>query len=319
MSEQTSLWRELVKAYAKGKFLIIVENNNDRRFYINMIDKFFKDTTSFYVRSISIFKNGTGGCGAIIKAIEEIQENLEKFPIFKNIFRGIIDRDSFYYIAPKELIEKRNNLSGLFVLRYYSYESHLFTEKNITKLLCYITNLTNEEIDDNTSHFLLKTIEDKILHLLYYVGLECLRNAREKNYVAKFCYSDSETNIYPYSKLQNEVLNKLDKKYLDELAINLGIHYDKETVKKIVKGKHILYVLVKEFLFQIQNIQNQCNEAETICRCLSNCDHIVCKWKSTARYETEHLCDMLKSYIDEVEVDYIAKELKKLNYNSNES
>ena len=95
-------------------------------------------------------------------------ERLEK------LLLGIVDADYRRFLG-----EDYPEYKGLFVLKYYSYESHFFTDASITNFISAVTSVRNSEITDEILVIAKQGIEATTRDL-YYVGLEALRGKKKE-------------------------------------------------------------------------------------------------------------------------------------------
>jgi len=306
----TSLQREIVKAKGKLRPLIVVEGNDDPNFYEKILYEISPSGgKAARIMPISVLGRGAG-CGPIIDQFQEIQEWLG-FDLMQFV-KGIIDRDSFYYIADSQGIQKRNAIKGLLILRYYSFESHFITKKAFKDLINKITTVELSKIDDNILEYFFENLKKNVFDDFYYIGLECLRNGLEKQYTAFCGYDRHERDIGNLNKCRNTVLKNIDRPYLDGIAQQKNIRNCIEDIKKIVKGKHLLYGVAFQMAYILEQLEKKCN----VLPCIymnESCSNESCRWKNKGKYTADQIYYKLQETLDVEEVNYIIDEFKNLN------
>lgn len=193
MGKVTNLQREIIKACTKQRCLLVVEGSDDSSYYENFLKKIAIEGT-YEVLEVSAFGKGAG-CTQIVEQLTEIQDYVKNNRYLLKYFRGIIDADVFHLVATEEVMCHRKNLLGLITLKYYSYESHALTRRNIKELLAMITYCQPTKLTDDVMDFVMNDLDTKVIQQMYYVGLECLRNAVEKEYQSVSSYDASESCI----------------------------------------------------------------------------------------------------------------------------
>lgn len=309
----TNLKREIIKAKEKKRPLIIVEGIDDRPFYEKIIAKITSDVGN-NSRIIAVERFGRGpGCNQIIKQFEELGDWLDEDLI--NYVRGVIDRDSFYYIADEERVSSRELANGIFELKYYSYESHFITKSNIKSVIYDICCCESTKINNNIIEYIFNEIDKMACNELFYVGMECLRNGLEREYNSVFKYDYDKNEIGDYNKRRYKLAN-VDKIYLDNLSRQKSLSKDIETIKKIVKGKHFLYSCANQIANLIKELEKMClNSNDTlVCTYEEECLKVSCAWKNEGNYNASQIYCKLQEKIDLSEVGYIVNEFKKLKF-----
>lgn len=322
--KRTTLKREILKAVKDKKPLLIVEGVDDVTFYETIVYHITNEKDDIgnmvNIRPIEVFGRGAG-CTQITIQFQEIKDWITNDML--DYVRGIIDRDSFFYIASHEKVHERKSIKGVFILNYYSYESHFLTKNLLKILISKITYCEKSKIDEIILDFLMNKIQTMVYDDLFYIGMECLRNALESNtlkYKAICTYEDSEFDIGDFNKRRNKFLRKIDKEYLDNLAINKGINKNINDIKKIVKGKHLLYSYASQIYYEIDKLEKRCKKDDNvlICNYENDCIKERCRWKNKASYDARQIYFKLQEEVDIKEIEYISNELRKLKIKCND-
>jgi len=283
--------------------IVLVEGYDDIQFYEKLCIDSKKQVDVF---AIETFENYGEGCNSVIKAVEDLQDQINKNSQILNYFLGIVDRDARFYRN-----ELPNNLKGLFILKYYSFESHLVTDVNIQKILPLVTSINVSAIDVSILSF-LKTNYTQVVSQLYYICLEALKNACVTNYDAVLGYSEKEGKIadrnsrnYLYSK----VLEK--KSDLDSFAEIKGIN--KNDLLLIAKGKWLIHAYANCVLENLKGLKDFCFRSSTRkCQYCRTGQKEKCLWKLKENYNFSQIANLLTNFYDEKEVAYIKERLNKL-------
>lgn len=318
MGTQTDLRREIVKAFEKRKCLFIVEGYDDPSFFEGLFEKIAEDD-SYIVKEVAIFGQGSG-CTVIVEQFKEYQTYLNQNEELLRYVRGIIDADVFDFCATPEEQQERENMKGLFSLKYYSYESHALTQKNIEKVFLKLTNFQKSCFDAKTKNHIHRDIEDKVIKQMYYVGLECLKKAKIEGYESVFSYGDKEENISEYNYRNYRINRQINKEELDQFANEQQLNYSLENVKKIVKGKHLMLACADEISYLLSQLnhhcqKNECNDIE--CAYMETCatkdeigDSIPCYWNNKYGYSKTQIYNELIQQYDLDEFTYLIEELR---------
>lgn len=191
MGRNTSLLREIQKEERHDRILFIVEGDDDPKFYEKIVLEMTEEA-NFKFRTIKQV-SGTPGCKKIVEEFEKIQNELDEQRLCHVL--GIIDGDSFYYLADAEKIAKRRLLKGVLTLQYYSYESYALTKENIKIIFSELTNYELEELTDEIMEFIWNKLTVNVLDEMFYVGLDCLKHGQDSSYSYTFRYDESEKDV----------------------------------------------------------------------------------------------------------------------------
>ena len=123
---QNDLEETVIVAFMCNLPVVIVEGQDDIKFYDNIATL---NNINIDVRAIETVDGYAEGCEQVCDAMEEVQELIINDVRLKKYVMGIIDRDVRQYL---NTVPEKNNL---LVLKYYSYETHLITDKTIGRLI----------------------------------------------------------------------------------------------------------------------------------------------------------------------------------------
>ena len=178
---------------------------------------------------------GKEGCNGVINALKEI-EYVAKGSDYSNDILGIIDRDARLYRN-----EIETNLKGLFILKYYSIESHFIHQNVIATTIDFITLKSKKSLNIQISSNIYNTIIGNI-STYYYLSLDCLKNACDINYTSCFSYSPDSINSHiKHQDYQTKLQTVMTRKnQLDEFASDFSLNNSIDNMLLIMKGKWIL-------------------------------------------------------------------------------
>jgi hypothetical protein len=286
--------------------VIIVEGKDDPQIYYRIADKANKIVDIYLINNI---ENYYSGCDNVIKCISELQPKYEEREENVNRIIGIIDRDVRPYRELRDYEVDYRELKGLFVLKYYSYETYFATETILKNLLLKLTHITSKEIDSSIFPFLIEKFENTKQDL-YYISLEVLKNSCEEHYISALGYSDDSVKEV---KARQHFLSLISHKIpeLDNFAISKSISiYD---LKLICKGKWYLYVYLSKANEQIKKLSEKCKNGEIVqcnsCKIGNNED---CGYTYKTGYQINSIYNDVFEYIDEMECSDIIERFKQL-------
>lgn len=295
MMEKMTIEELYNEAIMMDQAIVIVEGRDDIKFYTKLSYDMGKQIEVIAVENISGYN---AGCQGVIKLIESIQDEIKKHQDGEKYILGIIDRDARFY---RNEIPK---LKCLFILKYYSFESHLANSKCLSKIIPKLCDITPNMIDDKLIGFLEKDLSDRF-NELFYISLEALKNACEDEYESLFSYNQEAGRVFGKDNL-NMYLPKLElkKKELDEFAENYKIELS--DLKKIAKGKWYIHIYSQSVFNNMKELTQQCKQNHIHqCQYCKNGIYDKCMYKLNTKFQRDHLkCLLLQEY-DEDEVGYI--------------
>lgn len=281
------------EAVMTGVPAIIVEGIDDICVYEGLVERVPFDVEVYAVE----FIQGYGqGCEQVIRAITDL-ENLPggKHKLSKNVL-GVIDKD---------VREYRNEIpvsDSIFVLKYYSIESHFVSRYIVESTLNLCTKSSRDMVSVQLCELIMKEIEVKILDL-YYFSLESLRSSVDRNYTGVFSYSFAPGRIKD-ARAKELVSAKKDE--LDAFARSLNISLSMNTIKEIAKGKWLIDVFSEELINCIEGLQGKCKDKEIIsCRSCLNSAYEKCLYRIRDGINKNTIKSLAVSNIHGNEFDYI--------------
>lgn len=221
--------------------LIIVEGIDDISVYEKIVNNSSIDNAQ--VMAIENIRDYDAGCDNIINAITYLQDMIVEKEENKKYILGIIDRDARFYRGDIP------QLQGLFILKYYSYESHFVGDEGIKYILPLVTNCYDQMIDERVINVLQKDLNNKYYDL-YYISLEALKNACVVDYHGIVGYSQKAGSVFSRD-CKDLILRQLNKQALDSFASEKNINFS--DLKSIAKGKWLIHVYAETILANLQN------------------------------------------------------------------
>lgn len=290
-------------ALMSGEPVILVEGIDDIKFYGNIAEKC---NLMINVHAIETIEGYGEGCTEVLRAIEDIQDKIARDDRLQKYVLGIIDRDARYYRG------ELPNLKCIFVLKYYSYESHLITNVTIKKQIQMMTRVNNSMINDNIINYLLREF-DKKLDRAYYIALEALKNSCVPDYKGCVSYSCKAGNIFDRGAF-NYIWSKIELKKveLEQFAYEYGI--TRNDIKYILKGKWWLHLWCELIVEQAKTFHLRCGNVFTECQMCKSGKKDKCLWKQEGNFQMGQLKSFLCSIdaIDLEEIRYVYERLKLL-------
>lgn len=245
------------------------------------------------------------GCEGVIKNIAEIREVSQNIAV-ENYVIGILDRDARFYRG------EMPTDPAIFALNYYSIESHYVNQCSIRYLATQFTRATNRLITDDLVQEIYNSIVGR-LDFLYYVSLEALRNACERDYVASFGYSETIRAI-----IGRGLIQPLDdkKEDLDIFAERLGLTKSMVTLLEICKGKWIVEIFSDHLAELLKELPARCISS-SIPQCQScaagNLESKKCMYKCTSFFSADILKMQSITNTNVSSLDYIKARLLRLH------
>ncbi len=291
----------LTTALIIDKPMIIVEGSDDIKVYENLVERLNREYDVYAIENIN---NYTEGCDEVIRAIKDLQQKINENDRNEKYILGIIDADVRLF---------RNsipNLKGLLVLKYYSFESHFITRSNLKILIGEITNNGNKTISNEVLDYCESDLE-QILKELYYYSLEALKNALIENYNSVIGYSDKPGLLYSghhWTKIKKK------KRNLDYFAKKHSLKYDLKTLKRISKGKWLVFYYSSSILNKLKTLKDACKDNKIPqCQFCKKSKHNKCLRKLNSSYNVDLIQKKLLNYYDNNELKYVNDRLLLLN------
>lgn len=266
------------ECFKDDKKAIIVEDDEDKKRYTDIV---FNNQRNYKFISSRKFKNGTG-CNAVIKLFESNIEYMKKFGGY-NYVKGLIDCDLWPFRKDNEErnIKLERLKECLIVLDRYCIESYFFDKETLESIFLSYINATKDEFDRIMLEHIWNQISKKVLNdafdiavlrLLYYQFGIKTEFFGIKPDSPKIIYRENRENIIIKEK------EKYSKEFADVIRI-YSLSKDWETIRKILNGKDLNFIISSEILKCINELSNNkcakdvfneivCTEYEKDCKCI---------------------------------------------------
>lgn len=283
----------LTAAIMLDKPIILVEGSDDIKLYENLLNNINKECDVYAIENVDSYSEG---CDEVIRAIKDIQNKINENPHNERYILGIIDADvrPFRNEIPK--------IKGLFVLKYYSFESHFITRSNLKKLISEITCNGNKSISEELLDYCESDLEKRFKELYYY-SLEALKNSVTNNYNSIVVYSDNAGMLYSNYHLSKI---KAKKRTHDYFANKHSLKYNLISLKSIAKGKWLLFYYSSSILSKLKNLKDACkNKLIAPCQFCKKGNYNKCLRKLNGTYDVKQVQNKLLNIYDRDELKYI--------------
>jgi hypothetical protein len=290
--------------------LLVVEGKDDIQFYDNIaleIDK------SLIIRAVETINGYTEGADEVIDLTKDIQNELIEQNELQSLYLGVIDKDIREFRTNDiRSLEVISNYINLFILEYYSFESHFINKSILKSVLKDLTNVNNQLLIDNFVLNLFNLITEKIVNELYYPALEALQNAIVSDYIGVLGYSNKYPEIINNPEIMRQINNKIYS--LDLFAESLNINRSFDTLILFCKGKWILSSFTKFIKEEILNLTSKCKNNEVQqCQYCEIQDFHKCLYKPKFPIQNFDLNKNIMMNIKSANVDYIIQKISQLN------
>lgn len=262
--------------------ILVVEGIDDVSVYEGFTDSLEKEIEVIAVQNLKDMNEGSRGVIDFIKALYDIQYDgeIEKYIL------GIIDRDARFYRG--ELI----HLPALLILKWYSMESHFATKEAVKCVMENCTRTRGKLISDDLVSGIYNRILNSLMDL-YYISLESMKNACERNYNGAVSFSMSVPQMRGTDKF-NEVLNKQYE--LDEFAKERNINKNFDGLLAICKGKWLVGEFSRLLIKEIKQLNNHCSSGVIQqCQFCHNGRYDLCLYGFSVSYNESQICNIIKN------------------------
>lgn len=293
---QNDLEETVIAAFMCNQPVIIVEGQDDIKFYDNIATL---NNINVDVCAIETVSGYTEGCEQVCDAMTEVQNLFVNDIRLKRYVVGIIDRDSRQYL---NTLPVKDNL---LVLKYYSYETHLITDKTIKKLIEQLTMVPGSMITQDVVDYLKQEFDSKA-DVLYYFSLEALKKMCEPSYQSDITYGVDGGVVIGGSKNYKWGLIEPKVDDLDQFALSHNI--SKNELKYIAKGKWFLSYWC-EFLYkESKELKLLCGIKIPKCKYCEAGQNEKCLWRPSSSFQVPIIESLLYTtqFIDKDEVKYIS-------------
>ncbi|MCD9530447.1 hypothetical protein [Photobacterium carnosum] len=245
---------------------IVLEGIDDISVYDSIMESTNKQYFFIAVENIEGYEPGCDGVINAMNFIDNIPSTKYKLDDY---ILGIIDKDV------KDCRDELPNNKYIFPLKYYSMESHFFCEEIISDLVKFSTKTTRDLRNNKLDKYIFNQIVNN-LNNLYFFSIEALKGSLDKEYEAEVSYSFTEGRLNNNTILSNKINDKRNQ--LIDFAGTKNLQFNNECIKKVVKGKWLLYMFCYEFEQVLKILPNNCLDdhfdscqfciAETTSKCL---------------------------------------------------
>ncbi len=281
--------------------IVIVEGTDDIPLYEDLIKSLNKNI-EVYASENLIISGNISGCVGVVNSLNKINEFSQNINIEKYIL-GIIDKDVKDFRG--EIVE----IKGLFVLKYYSIESHFVIEDNIAYIISQFTNASISLLEKMNLHSqLFNEIVENMSIDLYYITLDALKNACESNYISLYKYSDKIIRILN-TNYSLDLSTRICE--LNSFAMDKNIQNDFNNLLLIVKGKWLLEYFVLKIKSIIENLSNKCSN-ERLCQFCQNTHYEQCSFKVLFKCDIKTIKTLLLKNTSIASLDYIKEKISTL-------
>lgn len=275
---------------------VIVEGIDDVKVYDSIIKSINR---RHYVLPVECIDGYGEGNEHVIKAMDAIRELPESRYDYSKYIIGIIDKD---------VRDFRNEMPSnelIFPLQVYSIESHFVNEKNILSSVREITRITSDLALVDLENIIGAEILNKF-ETLYLFSLDALKGSLDSEYTSCFSYSFNEGRTLEQADIENITARR---EALLEFADSKGITYNLETLKKISKGKWLLFLYCYHLEKIIRKLPQYCREHKiNTCRvCLTDVEKCLYKIKEGFSHKT--IKSLILNHVDSSELSYIKDKL----------
>ena len=298
----------LANAVITHRPVIVVEGKDDIQFYDTICERIERD---FKIVAVENIYGYTEGCDKVIDLTFDIQNTLLSQSHLQKLYLGIIDKDARNY-RDINYFNTINGYLNLFVLNYYSYESHYITRENIRKIIKQFTSINNDLLGEVIIENIYNELTSSIVDILYYPSLEALKNAIVQNYATDVGYSD-KVNVFTKNPIKVANINA-KKADLDIIAGNFNLSQNFNDLKLFSKGKWVLECFSEQIKIKLNNLSENCKNG-IIVQC-QYCEHGVnekCLYRAKPLLNNTSIASLILPFIDHIETDYIFQKLSQLN------
>lgn len=293
----------LIEAKMSGTAIIIVEGIDDIPIYEDLINSLNNKNIEVYASENLSISNHTRGCQGVVKALENINEFAYNMDIEKYIL-GIIDKDV------KEFRGETLCIKGLFILDYYSIESHFVVSDNISYVINQVTNASKSLSETiNKQINLFNNIVTDMMDDLFYISLDALKNSCDKDYVSTYKYSDNIFGIINVPNYQCRLEEQIPS--LNSFANEKNIKNNFDNLLLIVKGKWLLDYYVVKIMKLINTLHDHCN-AHKLCQNCQNEKYNNCSFKVLFNINTSNIKTLILKNTSIDSLDYIKERINKM-------
>ncbi|WP_440493374.1 DUF4435 domain-containing protein [Serratia sarumanii] len=278
---------------------VVVEGIDDVKIYDSICRSAEKNC---FVIPVECIDGYTEGNDHVIRAMNDIAHMpLSKYN-YRDYILGVIDKDVRDFRQEMPI----NDL--IFPLSVYSIESHFVNKECILYFIEEVTKATSDLVSQNLENVIvaeiLRNFDD-----LFLFSLDALKGAIDPTYTSHLGYSSSEGRIVVESDI-TEIRKRRDA--LIDFAKDMRIDFNLETLKRISKGKWLLFLFCYQLEKVIKNLPSRCGGGEiTSCRvCIADVEKCLYKIKEGINHKT--MRNLLINKVHFSEIDYVRRRIREL-------
>ncbi|MGM7911300.1 DUF4435 domain-containing protein [Yersinia enterocolitica] len=276
--------------------MLVVEGVDDISIYEGICSQLGKYSEVVAVQNLKDMSEGNRGVIEFINTLLELnyEGDLGRYIL------GIIDRDTRYYRA-----EVVNN-SAIFMLKWYSMESHFITQEAIKCVIEQCTRIQPKLLTDE----LIDMIYEKLalnLMSLYYLSLECLKKACVKEYESLASYKMNVQHLRNIGVFES-ILDR--KENLDEFAQQNGIDNNMSGLLNICKGKWLMGEFCKSLIVEVKNLKMKCLHDEiNQCQFCHSGNNELCLYGFEGNYNESQISSIIKKNEGYTQFSYLKERI----------
>lgn len=261
--------------------MLVVEGVDDISIYEGVCSQLGKYFEVVAVQNLKDMSEGNRGVIEFINLLLDLNYDGD----LGNYILGIIDRDARYYRA-----EVVNN-SAIFMLKWYSMESHFITQDAIKCVIEQCTRIQPKLLTDELINMVYEKLAMNLMSL-YYLSLECLKKACVKEYESLASYKMNVQHLRAIGVFET-ISDR--KENLDEFAQQKGISNDMSGLLNICKGKWVMSEFCKSLIFELKNLKIKCFHDEiTQCQFCHSGNNDLCLYGFEGSYNESQVSSIIK-------------------------
>lgn len=278
---------------------IIVEGVDDIHVYESIAESV---AVACEIYSVDMLEGLTGGSDGVIQALTDIQSiSMPTGKTVENYITGVIDRDTRYFRGSMPA------LASLFVLDFYSIESHFVSKSAIKPCIDKVTRISSSDKVDIDRIF---SVVEAGMGDLFYFSLDALRGAIDPGYDSVVGYSSNAGRRKDLNTATDLSKRKVD---LDEFATTWRLTSEIRSMREFAKGKWLLMAYAEELFGAICQLTSKCkNKAIWQCRMCSIDTSAGCLFQTRDGMNKNSLYSILRDVVEIPDFDYIRKKFKLL-------
>jgi len=280
--------------------IIIVEGIEDVKIYDAIAESIGKKCQVLPIECIDGYHEGNEH---VINSMNHILEIPPSRYNYSEYILGIIDKDvrDFRRSIPINPL--------IFPLSVYSIESHFVNKESILLFIKNLTRATSDLIIEELQEIVIAEVLNKFKDL-YLFSLDALKGAIDSEHQSYFSYSFSEGRVIDNTDI---ISIRQREETLLSFAQDMRIEYNLDTLKKISKGKWLLFLFCYHLEKEIRLLPLKCRTHQVpSCRvCVTDIEKCLYKIKDGVTHKT--LKSIILNSVETNELDYIREKISTLH------